>query len=59
MACNGEERVSRAGAKVERLVFGARSHDGKSYVWTARRRRAGVGETQSGLRFDAAQPTET
>jgi hypothetical protein len=54
-----EERVSRAGARVERLVFGARSRDGKSYVWTARRRRAGVGETQSGLRFDAAQPMET
>jgi hypothetical protein len=54
-----EERVSRAGAKVERLVFGARSQDGKSYIWTARRRRAGVGETQSGLRFDGAVPTET
>ena len=51
--------MSRAGAKVERLVFGARSQDGKSYIWTARRRRAGVGETQSGLRFDGAVPTET
>ncbi|HEY7372496.1 MAG TPA: hypothetical protein VIF57_10085 [Polyangia bacterium] len=54
-----EERVSRPGARVERLVFGARSQDGKSYVWTARRRRAGVGETQSGLRFDGAVSTET
>ena len=54
-----EEQVGRAGTRVERLVFGSRSRDGKSYVWVARQRRVGGGETQSGLRFDAAQPTET
>jgi hypothetical protein len=54
-----EEQVGRTGTRVERLVFGARSSDGKSYLWVARRRRVGGGETQSGLRFDAAQTTET
>lgn len=54
-----EEQVARTGTRVERLVFGSRSRDGKSYLWVARRRRVGGGETQSGLRFDAAQPTET
>ena len=54
-----EEQVGRSGTRVERLVFGSRSSDGKSYLWVARRRRVGGGETQSGLRFDAAQPTET
>jgi hypothetical protein len=54
-----EEQVGRTGTRVERLVFGSRASDGKSYLWVARRRRVGGGETQSGLRFDAAQATET
>jgi len=54
-----EEQVGRTGTRVERLVFGSRSSDGKAHLWVARRRRVGGGETQSGLRFDAAQSTET
>ena len=54
-----DEEIARSGVRVERLVFMSRSRDGKSYLWTARRKRAGAGETQSGLRFDAAVPTET
>jgi hypothetical protein len=54
-----EEQVARTGTRVERLVFGSRSSDGKSNLWVARRRRVGGGEIQSGLRFDAAQTTET
>jgi hypothetical protein len=53
-----EEEVPKGGVRVERLVYGARARDGKSYLWVARRKRSGSGETQSGLRFDAALPTE-
>jgi hypothetical protein len=51
-----DEEVPKAGVRVERLVYSSRSRDGKSYLWVARRKRPGSGETQSGLRFDAAQP---
>jgi hypothetical protein len=54
-----QEQVPRSGARVQRLAFGARALDGKSYFWIGRRRRAGAGETQSGLRFDAPLPTQT
>ena len=54
-----DEEIARSGVRVERLVFMSRSRDGKSYLWTARRKRAGAGETQSGLRFDSAVPTQT
>jgi hypothetical protein len=54
-----DEEVPKVGARVERVVYRSRSHDGKSYLWVARRKRPGSGETQSGLRFDAALPTET
>ena len=53
-----QEQIPRSGAKVQRVAFGARALDGKSYFWIARRRRAGTGETQSGLRFDAPLPTQ-
>ncbi len=54
-----DEEIARSGIRVERLVYMSRSRDGKSYLWTARRKRAGAGETQSGLRFDSALPTQT
>jgi hypothetical protein len=54
-----QEQIPRSGARVQRLTLGSRARDGKSYLWVARRRRAGTGETQSGLRFDAPLPTQT
>jgi hypothetical protein len=54
-----DEEIARSGVRVERLVFMSRSRDGKSFLWTARRKRSGSGETQSGLRFDSAVPTQT
>jgi hypothetical protein len=53
-----QEQIPRSGAKIQRVAFGARALDGKSYFWVARRRRAGAGETQSGLRFDNSLPTQ-
>jgi hypothetical protein len=53
-----QEQIPRSGAKVQRVQFVARALDGKSYFWIGRRRRAGAGETQSGLRFDAPVPTQ-
>jgi hypothetical protein len=53
-----DEEVPKGGARVERLVYGARSRDGRSHLWVARRKRPGTGETESGLRFDAALPIE-
>ena len=54
-----EEEVPRAGLRVQRLVYRARWHDGSTHVWVTRRKLVGAGETQSGLRFDAALPTKT
>jgi hypothetical protein len=54
-----QEQIPRSGARVQRVAFAARAIDGKSYFWVARRRRAGAGETQSGLRFDAPLPTQS
>lgn len=53
-----QERIPRSGARVQRVLFGSRGRDGKSYLWVGRRRRVGAGETQSGLRFDAALATQ-
>jgi hypothetical protein len=53
-----QEQIPRSGAKVQRVAYAARARDGKSYFWIGRRRRAGAGETQSGLRFDAPLPTQ-
>jgi hypothetical protein len=52
-----EEEVPRAGLRVQRLVYRARWSDGSTHVWVTRRKLVGAGETQSGLRFDAALPT--
>jgi hypothetical protein len=53
-----QEQIPRSGARVQRVRFAARALDGQSYFWVGRRRRAGAGETQSGLRFDASLPTQ-
>ncbi len=53
-----EEEIPRAGLRVERVLFRSRWTDGSAHLWVARRRRGGAGETQSGLRFDAARPNE-
>jgi hypothetical protein len=47
-----EEEVPRTGLTVQRAVFRTRWIDGSTHVWIARRRRAGSGESQSGLAFD-------
>jgi hypothetical protein len=51
-----EEEVPRLGLTVQRVVLRTRWTDGRTYLWITRRRRTGTGETQSGLRFDAALP---
>jgi hypothetical protein len=51
-----EEEVPRSGSRVERVVFRTRWHDGRTHLWTQRRRLAGAGESQGGLRFDQALP---
>jgi hypothetical protein len=53
-----EEEVPRAGATVDRLWKYGRWHDGRSFLWQARRKRTGRGEGSSGLRFDAIVPEE-
>jgi hypothetical protein len=51
-----EEEIPREGAQVDRLYRYARWHDGRTSMWTARRRRVGRGEGSSGLRFDVLDP---
>jgi hypothetical protein len=46
--------VPRSGVRVRRIVCRARSADGKSHLWIARRRQIGAGAASSGLRFDVA-----
>jgi hypothetical protein len=53
-----EEEVPRAGLRVQRVVYRSRWVDGSTHVWVVRRKLVGAGETQSGLRFDAALPTQ-
>ena len=53
-----EEEVPRAGATVDRIWKYGRWHDGRSFLWRARRKRTGRGEGSSGLRFDAILPEE-
>lgn len=49
-----EEEVPRSGVRVIRHMCRCRGVDGRTYVWQLRRKRAGVGEGSSGLRFDLA-----
>jgi hypothetical protein len=49
-----EEEVSRNGTRILRGAHRTRWVDGSTHLWTARRRRAGMGEAASGLRYDLA-----
>jgi hypothetical protein len=52
-----EEEIPREGTQVDRLYRYARWQDGRTSLWTARRRRVGRGEGSSGLRFDVLDPS--
>jgi hypothetical protein len=54
-----EEEVARSGTRVLRADRRSRWTDGSTHLWTSRRRRAGLGEAASGLRYDLAEPTDT
>jgi hypothetical protein len=54
-----EEEVPRSGTRVLRGAHRTRWYDGSTHLWTARRRRAGLGEASSGLRCDLADRTES
>jgi hypothetical protein len=43
---------------VQRADRYTRWTDGSTHLWTSRRRRAGMGEAASGLRYDLAEPTD-
>jgi hypothetical protein len=53
-----EEEVPRAGATLDRIWKYGRWHDGRSFLWRARRKRTGRGEGSSNLRWDAILPEE-
>ena len=50
-----EEEVARTGTRVLRGAHRTRWVDGSTHLWTARRRRAGLGEATSGLRYDVVE----
>ena len=50
-----EEEVPREGAIVKTTFQRARWYNGKTYVWMGRRKSAGRGEGNSGLRFDVLE----
>jgi hypothetical protein len=47
-----ETAITRAGTEVSRAFDLAEWHDGRTHVWSGRRRGVGRGEASSGLRFD-------
>ena len=49
-----EQEVSTQGTIVSRTACRSRWIDGSTRLWIARRRRAGLGQETSGLRFDIA-----
>jgi hypothetical protein len=51
-----DEEVPRDGTQVDRVHRYARWLNGRSVIWTARRRQTGSGEGSSGLRFDFLNP---
>lgn len=51
-----EEEVPRDGAVVTRNLQLARWTDGRTVLWSGRRKRPGTGEGSSGLRFDIVAP---
>jgi hypothetical protein len=52
-----EEEVPREGVRISRVPALCRSVDGRTYLWTSRRRTIGRGEGSSGLQFDSARET--
>ncbi len=52
-----DEEIPREGTLVERIYRYARWQDGRTTLWTARRRQTGSGEGSSGLRFDILDPS--
>jgi hypothetical protein len=50
-----DEEVPREGVRVSRSFQYARWTDGRSFLWMARRKGAGHGEGNSGLRFDVLE----
>jgi hypothetical protein len=52
-----EEEVPREGVRISRVPALCRSVDGRTHVWTNRRRTIGRGEQSSGLSFDVARET--
>jgi hypothetical protein len=54
-----EEEIPRDGLRLVRAVSRSRWFDGSTHLWVSRRRLAGAGESQSGLRFDSALPNQT
>jgi hypothetical protein len=46
--------VPRSGVQVQRVVCRARSSDGATHLWIARRTRIGAGAASSALRYDLA-----
>lgn len=53
-----EEEIPRSGLRVQRVVYRSRWVDGSTHLWVQRLRKAGAGESQSGLVFDQALPKE-
>lgn len=53
-----EEELAGSGTQVRRSDRRSRWTDGSTHLWTSRRRRAGVGEAASGLRYDIAERTD-
>ncbi|MEO8368637.1 MAG: hypothetical protein ABI806_05525 [Candidatus Solibacter sp.] len=51
-----DEEIPREGTQIDRIYRYARWRDGRTSMWTARRRRVGRGEGSSGLRFDVLDP---
>jgi hypothetical protein len=52
-----DEEVPREGIQVDRVYRYARWLDGRTSLWSARRRGTGAGEGSSGLRFDILDPS--
>jgi len=52
-----DEEVPRAGVRLQRLFCRARSADGVTHLWIARRKQVGAGQASSGVRYDIASAT--
>jgi hypothetical protein len=52
-----DEEVPRAGVRLQRLFCRARSADGLTHLWIARRKQLGAGQASSGLRYDLVSDT--